>query len=63
MAVNFRETAPRAARLNGLFKRGAALALLKRYEEAAELFDLMLVEPLSPRDEIEALVDAMGKVA
>jgi tetratricopeptide (TPR) repeat protein len=46
------------ARLNGRFKRGAALALLERYEEVAALFDELLVEPLSTQDEIEALVDS-----
>jgi len=49
----------RQARRNALFKRGAALAMLNRHDEVAALFDEMLGETdLSPRDEIEALVDS-----
>jgi tetratricopeptide (TPR) repeat protein len=44
--------------LDGRFKRGEALAVSKRYQEVADLFDDMLGEQLAPDDRIEALVDA-----
>ncbi|MCP4502671.1 MAG: hypothetical protein GY822_22220 [Deltaproteobacteria bacterium] len=51
---------PKHARLSrrGRFRKGAALALLKRYEEVAELYDILLVEDLSLAEEIEALTDS-----
>lgn len=42
----------------GRFKKGEALALLERYDEVAELFDLMLVEDLSDTEHVEALTDS-----
>lgn len=51
-------TAAEKYRIDGRFKRGAALMLLERYEEAAELFDVMIVEVELPADQVEALVDS-----
>jgi tetratricopeptide (TPR) repeat protein len=45
-------------RLDGRFKYGAALAVLKRYQEAADHFDEILGESLGDVDRIEALVDS-----
>jgi tetratricopeptide (TPR) repeat protein len=45
-------------RIDGRFKRGAALMLLERYQEAADLFDVMIVEVELPADQVEALVDS-----
>lgn len=42
----------------GRFKKGEALALLERYDDVAELFDLMLVEDLSDAEHVEALTDS-----
>lgn len=44
--------------LDGRFKRGAALMQLKRYQEAADVFDLLIVETTSAADQVEALVDS-----
>ena len=44
--------------LNGLFRRGQALAILKRYTDAVELYDWLITLPLKPADMIEALTDA-----
>ncbi len=44
--------------LDGRFKRGAALMQLKRYTEAAEVFDVLIVETTLPADQVEALVDS-----
>jgi tetratricopeptide (TPR) repeat protein len=52
------ESAAAKHHLDGSFQRGAALMLLKRYEEAADLFDVLIVEALLPADQIEALVDS-----
>lgn len=43
---------------DGQFKRGAALMLLERHEEAAEVFDILIVETSKAPDKIEALVDS-----
>ena len=45
-------------RLDGRFKRGQALAVAKRYQEVADLFDELLGDDLEINDEIEALVDS-----
>jgi|GEM_PF-875863 len=44
--------------IRGRFRRGAALALLGRYEDVAEAYDLLLVEKLSMAEEVEALTDS-----
>lgn len=44
--------------LDGRFKRGAALMKLGRYAEAAEVFDVLIVDVKAPVDQIEALVDS-----
>lgn len=44
--------------IDGRFKRGAALMQLKRYEEAAEVFDVLIVDVTEPSDQVEALVDS-----
>lgn len=43
---------------DGRFKRGAALMKLERYEEAAEVFDVLIVDVTQPADQVEALVDS-----
>jgi tetratricopeptide (TPR) repeat protein len=52
------ETATAKDKLDGTFKRGQALAVAKRYQEVADVFDTLLGEELTPEDRIEALVDA-----
>lgn len=42
----------------GAFRRGEAYALDKDYEKVAEVYDLLLVEPLDDDERVEALVDA-----
>ncbi|MFZ9889631.1 MAG: tetratricopeptide repeat protein, partial [Myxococcota bacterium] len=44
--------------LDGQFKRGAALMQLGRHEEAAEIFDILIVDTRRIDDQIEALVDS-----
>lgn len=44
--------------LDGRFKRGAALMQLGRHEEAAAIFDLLIVETSRTEDQVEALVDS-----
>lgn len=44
--------------IDGRFKRGAALMQLGRHEEAAEIFDLLIVETSRADDQVEALVDS-----
>lgn len=49
---------PTKFRWEGLFKRGQALGLLKRYQEAADVYDLLMVEELSIPEHIEASVNS-----
>lgn len=44
--------------IDGRFKRGAALMQLGRHQEAAEIFDLLIVEVSRIDDQVEALVDS-----
>ncbi len=53
------DTAAERTRRRARFKRGAALAYMKRYDDAAEVFDIILVdEGLTVAEHIEALVDS-----
>ena len=49
---------PENFRWEGLFTRGQALGLLKRYQEAADLYDLLMVEELDVVKHIEASVNS-----